>query len=118
MNVLLLEDDALVANGLLRILRHLGHRGLHVKTVVDGQALFASQATVDVALVDVGLRNGECGLDFVAWLRREHGGVRRIVISGLELPTGFGHQPPDELFVKKPFGERELAAALAKETRS
>jgi len=101
----------------MRILRRLGHRAHHVQTIVEGQARCASLPEIHVALVDVGLGNGESGLAFVSWLRREHTEVRRIVISGLAPPSGLG-VPPDERFVRKPFGEPELAAALRPELRS
>jgi DNA-binding NtrC family response regulator len=113
--VLILEDDDLVAQGLMRGLGYLGCEALHAETIEEAQRIVGGTAEIGMALIDVGLGRGQRGEDFLAWLRREHPRLRRVVISGLGPPSGFVNDPPREMFLRKPFGQAELAALLKPE---
>ncbi|HXU74074.1 MAG TPA: response regulator [Polyangia bacterium] len=111
MKVLILEDDELVAQGLVRCLGYLGHEGVHLRHVAQARAR-VQDAAFDVALIDIGLDDGESGEEFMTWLGREQPSVSRVLISGLERPAGFVDEPPRQLFMRKPFGHAELAKLL------
>ncbi len=110
--VLILEDDDLVAQGLVRGLGYLGCSGIHASDIARAREIIASDTEIGIALIDVGLDHGQSGEDFFAWLRRERPSVCRVLISGLSRPAAFVDDPPRQLFMHKPFGQRELVALL------
>jgi DNA-binding NarL/FixJ family response regulator len=112
MKVVILEDHDLVAAGLQRVLRNLGHEGLHMRRVLEAQAALQTHQEVDVVIADLGLGFGESGLEFLSWLRQHFPSVRRILTSALGRPDDFPDEPPLQLFLQKPFGRSELAALL------
>jgi CheY-like chemotaxis protein len=113
LRILILEDDALVATGLVRAIGYLGHEGVHIQDIEEAQALVRGSADVDVAMIDNGLLRAESGEDFLSWLRRDHPSIKRLLISGLGRPPGFEDDPPHQLFFAKPFGHRELATVFS-----
>ena len=110
--VLILEDNDLVAQGLLRGLAYLGHEGIRMRETRAAQELLQSSSDVAAAMIDLGLDDGQNGEDFLNWLRREHPAVKRVVVSGLARPAGFVDDPPHQLFKRKPFGQADLSALL------
>jgi DNA-binding NtrC family response regulator len=112
LKVLILEDDDLVAQGLVRGLGYLGCPALHVSDIAHARAAVAEESEIGMALIDVGLDNGESGEDFFAWMERERPHVCRVLISGLGRPAAFVDDPPRQLFLRKPFGQRELVELL------
>jgi DNA-binding NtrC family response regulator len=113
LKVLILEDDDLVAHGLMRGLGYLGHESVHLRRVPEAQSLVRDRPDIEVALIDMGLDDGESGEDFLRWLNREHPAIKRVLISGLARPPGFVDDPPRQLFLRKPFGQAQLASLLA-----
>ncbi len=112
MKILVLEDDELVAHGLVRGLGYLGHQGVHRRSIRHAQEFVRGAPDVEVAVIDLGLDDGESGEDFAAWLHRERPDVRRVLISGLARPVDFVEDPPRQIFLRKPFGQPELAALM------
>lgn len=108
MKVIVLEDDRLVADGLVRGLGYLGCRAFHALDVTEATALVGGDGAIRLALVDIGLAHGESGETFFAWLKSEHPEICRVLISGLGPPAGFVDDPPRQLFMRKPFGQAEL----------
>jgi DNA-binding response OmpR family regulator len=107
MKIVVLDDDPVVGNGLVRLLRQYGHRALYVRRAADARAIIASQDYVDLAIAE-----GESGAEFLSWLRREHPQVRRVLTSAIERPRDFRDEPPTQVFVQKPFAAPALAAIL------
>ena len=110
--VLILEDDDLVAQGLVRGLGYLGCIGIHVADVARAREVVSSDADIGLALIDVGLDRGQSGEDFCAWLAHARPAVSRVLISGLARPAAFVDDPPRQQFLRKPFGQRELVELL------
>lgn len=108
MRILVVEDNILVADGLVRILAHLGHEPHKAMTLVEARTILDKLGSVEAAMVDAGLRAGDHGLDFVKWLKTHHSTTRRILISGLDRPIDFIDELPIQCFLKKPFGRKEL----------
>jgi CheY-like chemotaxis protein len=112
LKVLILEDDAQVAHGLVRVLKYLGCSCLHVSDVGEARRLVEDDAEIGLALIDIGLERGQSGEDFVSWLRTSHPEICRTLISGLARPSGFLDDPPRQMFLRKPFGQAELRRLL------
>jgi DNA-binding NtrC family response regulator len=110
--VLVLEDDELVAQGLVRGLGYLGCVGVHVSEVNRARQLVDDDREIGLALIDLGLAEGQSGEDFLEWIRQRHPGICRVLISGTGRPTGFCDDPPRQLFLLKPFGLGELSKLL------
>lgn len=110
--MLILEDDAQVAQGLVRVLGYLGCSCLHVSDVGEARRLVDNDAEIALALIDIGLENGQSGEDFVSWLRTSHPEICRTLISGIARPSGFVDDPPRQMFLRKPFGHAELRRLL------
>ena len=55
--VLILEDDDLVAQGLVRCLGYLGHEAVHLRRVEQARASVRGASDFDVALIDIGLED-------------------------------------------------------------
>jgi DNA-binding response OmpR family regulator len=112
MRMMLLEDDDRVARGIVRITVALGHEAVHCRTIDCAKRAMQEQP-FDLILADLGLGQGECGLDLLHWARERFPGVRRVLASGAVYPTGFAIEPPMQVFLRKPFGRAELVEVLA-----
>jgi len=110
--LLLLEDDERVARGIGRITATLGHEAVHSPTVTGAKQALQTEH-FDLIIADLGLENGESGLDFLNWARAEFPHVRRVLTSGAMQPAEYPVEPPLQLFLHKPFGKTELAEILA-----
>lgn len=63
MRVLIVEDEILVAMELEETLEELGHEVVGIAPDRESALALASAADIDVALVDINLRDGETGVD-------------------------------------------------------
>jgi len=112
MRLLIVEDDALLADGLARTLRRAGHTADCVSSA-EHALLALEQEVFDVVLLDLGLP-GSDGLELLAKLRKRGNSVPVIIISardalgdrvrGLDLGA-------DDYLVK-PFQLEELEARV------
>lgn len=81
MNILIVEDDFLIALDLQMHVEDLQHRVVGVaKDFAECRALL-EKAKPDLAFMDLRLANGESGEDVARWLFVEHG-VRCVFMSG------------------------------------
>ncbi len=86
--VVVLEDDALVATGLLNLLQGLGADALHFPAAEDALH-HADIANADFHIVDFSLSGNLTGIDFLQALqRRRPAPLRAVVITG-ETSSGF-----------------------------
>lgn len=102
MRLLLLEDDALGAKSLMRWLRLRGHQTHSAARVSDATTLLESNGPFDFALIDIGLKHGESGLDFLAHLRVHHPTMKKVVMSGGVKPHSLQLTEGVEVFCSKP----------------
>ena len=80
MNILLAEDDMLIAMDMQMIMEDAGHKVFGpVATVAQGEAALAEHVP-DVAIVDIGLKNGDSGIDLARRLRERC--VPVVFVSG------------------------------------
>ena len=115
-NVLLVEDDASIAQTVRLSLSNAGLQVTHVGTGTD--AILAAQTTsFDVILMDLGLPDMD-GLD-ASRIIRETSSTPIIIVSarGDELDRVLGLELGADDYVVKPFSQRELLARIRAVTR-
>jgi two-component system, response regulator PdtaR len=108
-NVLIVEDEFLVALQLEDILTDAGHNVVGI--VPDAASAHALDEPPEVALVDINLRDGPSG-PMIAWRLAERFGTTIIYVTanpgqiGTPAPTAVG-------VVQKPFSHHAILAAVA-----
>jgi CheY-like chemotaxis protein len=108
LRVLVVEDSWPIAVGLKRLLEILGADVVGpVATSADAERLI-SQRILDVALVDLHLRDGELSYDLIGKLHNQ--GVRIVVITGHD--DGLPEPGKVDATLQKPVREDLLLAAL------
>jgi len=118
--VLIMDDESIIRNSAGRVLSRMGHEVQYASHGEEVIALYqkahASQCAFDVVILDLIIRDGMGGQEALAHLRKIDPHVKAIVSSGsttepaiLEYAShGF------RAVLAKPYGRRELAAALQK----
>jgi len=109
MNVLIVEDEGLIALELERITTETGHRALGPASTIEQALAFAPRA--DVALVDVGLSDGTSGTQLARRLI-DRFGISVIFVIGAPQAVSQGFDGAFAV-VGKPFSDERIAAALA-----
>lgn len=107
--VLVVEDEALVALEIETILNAVGHEVVGIADTLGGALALVDRHNPTLALVDMQLAQGECGLAVAAAL--SDGGVRAIFVTG-NCPVQGGEAVAIGC-LQKPFSDRALAAAVA-----
>lgn len=114
MNVLICEDNAVIAMDLWWMLQELGHTVFGTVATARECLETAARTRPDLVLVDLTLRDGMTGLDLVEALARID--IATIIISGearLVPPTTSARA-----VMEKPFDEDLVALAIAKVKRA
>ena len=113
LNVLIVEDDGLLAEELAGELSAAGHRVVGRAATAHGALDLAERVAVDVALVDVELDGHGFGGDVAELLLRRQG-VRSVFISGhLDPPNrDVLHTLEPYAMLPKPHDPAELLAVL------
>jgi DNA-binding response OmpR family regulator len=110
MRVLLVEDDELVADGIVRGLALAGFSAEHCSSASHARALIAAEA-FELAVIDIGLPDDD-GLSILAALRSAGCGTPVLILTARYALTdkmrAFDLGADD--FLMKPFEQAELAA--------
>ena len=110
--ILLIEDDADLARGLVFNLTHEGYETIVAGTAKDGRAA-AARGDLDLILLDLALPDGD-GLDILRELRTRGSEVPVICLTArgqeTDIVMGLGLGADD--YVTKPFGLAELLARV------
>ena len=110
MKILLAEDDALIAMDMQAMLEDAGHAVFGpAATVAEGEAL-ARAETPDMAVVDIGLKNGDSGVDLARSLQRQ--GIPVVFVSGEPTRAQAGRDAAIA-FLPKPVMSDDLIRAIA-----
>lgn len=113
LSVLLVEDDALIRMDTAEMIESLGHTVLEAGSGAEAIAL-ASSNIVDRLVTDVGLPD-MTGLELASRLRQSDTQLIVIFATGRNQLDGF-QGDEKTLLVTKPYGARDLAAALSVES--
>jgi DNA-binding response OmpR family regulator len=109
-DLLIVEDDELIASSLVRALGTRGHRTVVEGSLAGGRARIA---TADLVLCDLGLPDGD-GLRLVAELAVQRPGLPVIVLTAraeeADVVAGLGSGAVD--YIRKPFALGELLARV------
>ena len=113
LNVLLVEDDALIAMDIQMSVEDAGHVVVATATTADEAVAAADRVCPDVALMDLRLADGSFGGDAARTILRRHG-VRSIFLSGNLDPETRARLADLEpiAMINKPFLPHELTRAL------
>lgn len=110
--VLVVEDAPEVRKVAVRTLRRLGHPVLEAGDGPSALRILKENQNVRLVFSDVVMPGGMSGVELAAEVRRRHEGVKVILTSGYPSPA----VPKDGFeqfrFLKKPYGELELFAAI------
>jgi len=108
-NVLIVEDEFLVALELEDILTDAGHRVVGIAP--DHASVQALDQAPQVALVDLNLRDGPSGPSIARLLAEKFG---TIIVYVTANPSQIGRPAPTAIgIVHKPFSQRAILAAVA-----
>lgn len=112
MRVLLVEDDAAVAAGIVQGLKSNGFEVIHVATGAEAVARHASDTSIDMVLLDLGLPDLD-GQEVCARIRAASS-VPIIVVSARddEIDKVISLELGADDYLAKPFGTRELSARI------
>lgn len=112
MRVLLVEDDAAVAAGIVQGLRSAGFEVIHVATGAQAVAGYESDPGIDMVLLDLGLPDMD-GQQVCAQIRA-NSAVPIIIVSARddEVDKVISLELGADDYLAKPFGTRELSARI------
>jgi two-component system, response regulator PdtaR len=110
LNVLVVEDDAILADLLAELLAELGHSVCAIEATQDGAVAAAARHKPDLMIVDAQLRQGG-GLAAVETILRD-GPLAHILVSG-DIAKVLAVRP-DAVALQKPYTEASLVAAMAR----
>lgn len=79
-DILVLDDIQDAANLISKILSKKGHT-VHAFTEEDQAIAFAAENTIDLAIVDIKLKE-KCGLEVLYWLKRKTPEMRVVMMTG------------------------------------
>jgi two-component system, response regulator PdtaR len=108
-NVLIVEDDLVMAELLSERLETDGYCVTDIARTVDTAIASAARCCPDFAIIDIRLANGGCGIDVARHLRR-HGGIGIIFSTGNSEEI-LGVEDGDAVMTK-PYRMRDVARAL------
>lgn len=108
LNVLVVEDDALLAIVLGDVLAGMGHTVCAIEDTESGAIAAAARCSPDFMIVDARLRAGS-GVTAVEEIHRTRS-IPHLFVSG-EI-AGILARMPDAIVIQKPFQELDLARAM------
>ncbi len=108
--VLAVDDDALVLMNTTAMLEDLGHKVLEASNGHEALDVLRANADIDIVITDFAMPR-MTGRDLAVAIARERPGLPVVLATGYaELPTG---ADVDARRLPKPFGQTELARAIA-----
>lgn len=108
LNVLVIEDDAMIAMLYAEVLVQIGHQVCGLASTEDQAVLLAQRLLPDLIIADLGLREGS-GMMAIRRILRDRN-VPHLYVTGSDVHPG---QTADPRFVlRKPFSEQQLVRAM------
>ncbi len=113
--VLVVEDDAVTRHAAVETIAEAGYA---VREATNGNAAIlaldesaAAGERVRVVVTDIDMPLGIDGIRLAACIARRWPDIRVVITSGKVRPAP-GDVPPDGLFIRKPYSEESLLAAI------
>jgi DNA-directed RNA polymerase specialized sigma24 family protein len=111
-DVLIIEDEPIIALDLTRLVRELGHNVVGVATTRDEAVETARTASPGMVLADIRLADGSSGIDAATQILREFD-VPVIFITAFPEHLLTGDRPEPAFLITKPFREEAVKAIIA-----
>ena len=111
-DVLIIEDEPIIALDLTRLVRELGHNVVGVGTTRDEAIDIARKASPGLVLADIRLADGSSGIDAASQILREFD-VPVIFITAFPEHLLTGERPEPAFLITKPFREEAVKAIIA-----
>ena len=108
LNILIVEDDVLIADMLAEILGDMGHAICAIETTEAGAVAAAARNKPDLLIVDARLREGS-GLHAINAILAA-GPVPHVLVSG-DIAQIRAHRP-NSIALQKPYTEAQLVSAI------
>jgi DNA-directed RNA polymerase specialized sigma24 family protein len=110
-DVLIIEDEPIIALDLTRLVRELGHRVTGVAATRDEAVGLAAEAGPGLVLADIRLADGSNGMDAAADILKSHD-VPVIFITAFPEHLLTGDRPEPAFLITKPFREEAVKALI------
>ncbi len=111
-DVLIIEDEPIIALDLTRLVRELGHNVVGVGTTRDEAVEIAREASPGLVLADIRLADGSSGIDAASQILREFD-LPVIFITAFPEHLLTGERPEPAFLITKPFREEAVKAIIA-----
>ncbi len=111
MRVLIVEDDALTAAVIAASLEDGGHRVVGIAESFSEAMAVADSAPLELAIVDIGLKDGGTGVQVVRALKARHL-IRSILLSAERDLRGKADSAGAVGYIAKPAGPKEILRSI------
>ncbi len=111
--VLIVEDDAIIATDLKKILERQGHEVLAVARTLDEAIKVAESEPPELILADVQLADGSSGIDAVRHILTEFGQMPIIFVTAFPERLLTGQRPEPAFLITKPYRNEQVASAVS-----
>lgn len=112
-DVLIIEDEAIIAMDLEAIVRGMGHSVTGIARTETGALTLGAKKTPDLILADIQLADGSSGIDAVNGLMAELGERPVIFITAFPERLLTGDRPEPAFLISKPYTEDQVRAAVS-----
>lgn len=112
-NVLVIEDEAIIAMDIVAIVNEIGHRVTGIaRTRAEAVQLAAAQPP-DLILADIQLADNSSGIDAVNDILAQFEGIPVIFITAFSERLLTGQRPEPAFLITKPFTEEQVRSAVS-----
>lgn len=110
--LLVVEDEIIIRLSVADYLRDCGYRVLEAATATEAQMVFRAGEPIELVFSDINMPGEMNGFALAQWVSREFPDVKVILTSGAaaNAPEGRNY----ELFLAKPYSQKELAEQIKK----
>ena len=112
-DVLIIEDEAIIAMDLQSIVAAMGHRVTGIARTHDGAVALGPKEVPDLILADIQLADKSSGIDAVNTLLAELGERPVIFITAFPERLLSGEKPEPPFLITKPYSEEQVRAAVS-----
>lgn len=112
-NVMIIEDEAIIAMDLEAIVRAMGHSVTGIARTEEGALTLGAKKLPDLILADIQLADGSSGIDAVNRLLKDHGERPVIFITAFPERLLTGERPEPAFLISKPYSEVQVRTAVS-----